>query len=183
MRLYKNCAESVQELAIFRNALFLGAAVPFRFSYRKLGALRQAGMVQVKEQSSDLVTNRAEKKRILLVDDHLGARQRLTEVLRRAFEAPELHPVSTLAEARQQFANYSFDIIVLDLSLPDGAGDTFLEEIMSRDPNAYVVIATIHDESEHLIRALENGAKGYLLKEQSIEEQRERKLARPRPPP
>lgn len=109
-------------------------------------------------------------KRILLVDDHVGARQRLTEVLRRAFDSPELSPVSTLAEARAQLKSHVFDIIVLDLSLPDGSGDAFLQEILAHDPSAYVVIATIHDESEHLVRALENGAKGYLLKEQSIEE-------------
>lgn len=107
-------------------------------------------------------------KEVLLVDDHVGARHRLTEVLERAFEGVNVHPVSTLAEARVKIADCRFDLIVLDLSLPDGAGDDFLSEILTEDPNAYIVIATIHDESERLVRALENGAKGYLLKEQSI---------------
>lgn len=109
-------------------------------------------------------------KEVLLIDDHVGARHRLTEVLERAFEGVSIHPVSTLAEARVKIERNRFDLIVLDLSLPDGAGDDFLNEILAKDASAYIVIATIHDESERLVRALENGAKGYLLKEQSIQE-------------
>ena len=109
-------------------------------------------------------------RRILLIEDHNGARQRLTEVLSRAFEVVDTQSATTLASARLLLRQGPFDLIVLDLNLPDGSGEDFLAEILARDPDAYVVIATIHDEGARLASALANGAKGYLLKDRSIEE-------------
>ena len=107
---------------------------------------------------------------ILLIEDHEGARHRLTEVLNRAFVSPEIVAASTLSAARPIIAKRAFDLIVLDLSLPDGSGEDFLLEIFAIHPKAYVVIASIHDEGVHLAGALANGAQGYLLKDRSIEE-------------
>jgi DNA-binding NarL/FixJ family response regulator len=107
---------------------------------------------------------------ILLIEDHEGARHRLTEVLNRAFVSPEIVTASTLSAARGFISKRGFDLIVLDLSLPDGSGEDFLLEIFALHPKAYVVIASIHDESVHLAGALANGAQGYLLKDRSIEE-------------
>jgi DNA-binding NarL/FixJ family response regulator len=107
---------------------------------------------------------------ILLIEDHEGARHRLTEVLKRAFVEPEIVATSTLRAARPLISQRAFDLIVLDLSLPDGSGEDFLMEIFAIHEKAYVVIATIHDEGDRLSRALANGAQGYLLKDRSIEE-------------
>ncbi len=109
-------------------------------------------------------------RRVLLIEDHEGARQRLTEVLSRAYEEVDISIASTLASARMFLPEGPYDLVVLDLNLPDGSGEDFLLEILSHHPEAYVIIATIHDEGSRLATALANGAKGYLLKERSIEE-------------
>ncbi|MCP4818221.1 MAG: response regulator transcription factor, partial [Shimia sp.] len=109
-------------------------------------------------------------RRVLLIEDHEGARQRLTEVLSRAYEEVEISTASTLASARLLLPEGPYDLTVLDLNLPDGSGEEFLLEILSQQPEAYVIIATIHDEGTRLATALANGAKGYLLKDRSIEE-------------
>jgi len=107
---------------------------------------------------------------ILLIEDHEGARQSLTEVLNRAFTSPLISAASTLRAAREYITQNNYDLIVLDLSLPDGAGEDFLLEIFAANENAHVVIASIHNDDEHMASALANGAQGYVLKDRSIEE-------------
>ena len=108
-------------------------------------------------------------QRILIVEDHLDARQAMEKIVRNAFGVALVDSASTLQRAREMLSKDSYDLIVLDLGLPDGKGEDFILEISNVQPNAYVVISTIHDESDRLLSALENGAKGYLLKEQSAE--------------
>ncbi|KEJ88515.1 response regulator [Sulfitobacter donghicola] len=108
-------------------------------------------------------------KTVLIIEDHAGARQQITQVVDEAFSDPVIDGVATLSAARRHLDARLYDLVVLDLNLPDGSGDEFIVEILQTQPNAYVVISTIHDESSRLIKALENGAKGYLLKEQPKE--------------
>ncbi|MEP1768731.1 MAG: response regulator transcription factor [Sulfitobacter sp.] len=108
-------------------------------------------------------------KTVLVIEDHDGARQQICKVVEKAFSDPIVDDVATLKAARTHLQMRCYDIVVLDLNLPDGSGDAFIVEILAMQPNSYVVISTIHDESSRLIKALENGAKGYLLKEQPKE--------------
>lgn len=108
-------------------------------------------------------------QKILIVEDHNDARREIRRIVGEAFEQPDIDDVATLAQARAKILAQAFDLVVLDLGLPDGNGDDFIHEILDQQPNAYVVISTIHDESDRLLAALENGAKGYLLKEQPSE--------------
>ena len=108
-------------------------------------------------------------QKILIVEDHNDARREIKRIVGEAFEHPHVDDVPTLAHARKKIAKQSYDLVVLDLGLPDGKGEDFISEILAAQPNAYIVISTIHDESERLLAALENGAKGYLLKEQPSE--------------
>lgn len=106
---------------------------------------------------------------VLIVEDHTDARQEMVKIVTRAFGHPEICDVATLGQARSKLSDRSFDLIVLDLGLPDGNGEDFIDEILDVQPNAYIVISTIHDESDRLLKALHNGAKGYLLKEQDAD--------------
>ena len=103
---------------------------------------------------------------ILIVEDHLDAGVAMNSIVSRAFAGASIDNVPTLQRAREKISENSYDLVVLDLGLPDGKGENFILEITSSQPNAYIVISTIHDESDRLLLALENGAKGYLLKEQ-----------------
>lgn len=108
-------------------------------------------------------------RNILIVDDHSGARKLMRSVVNSAFAEAEVADVSTLKAAQKHLETSGIDLLVMDLNLPDGNGDDFILNILEMQPNCYVVVSTIHDESERLVRALENGAKGYLLKEQPVE--------------
>lgn len=93
----------------------------------------------------------------------------MREIILKAFGEVEISQASTLSVAREIISKNSFDLFVLDLDLPDGKGEDFIKELNEVYGDPYIVVSTIHDESTRLLSALNNGAKGYLLKEQSKE--------------
>ena len=107
---------------------------------------------------------------VLVLEDHPETREWLTEIIRQAFVEIEIHEASSLAQARQLIDQHKFDLALIDLNLPDGNGVEIISEISKSSPDTYCVVATIFDEDNYLFPALEAGAQGYLLKEQTTEE-------------
>ena len=101
----------------------------------------------------------------LLLEDHEPTREMLRAVLRDAFPGIEVEAVSTLAQARAQTQDRTFDLALLDISLPDGSGVEVAAELNRREGAHYIVMATVMDDDESLFGALRAGAQGYLLKE------------------
>lgn len=56
------------------------------------------------------------------------------------------------------------DLVLLDISLPDGSGLDAMKSILTHCPDTKIVILTIHETDDLLLTAVRNGAKGYLLK-------------------
>ena len=108
-------------------------------------------------------------KHALIVEDLDEASERMHEILTQAFEGISVSICKTLDQARTQLALRSFDLVVIDLGLPDGSGDDLLPEIAAQSPNCVSIVATIHGDKPRVIRALEKGAQGYLLKDQDRE--------------
>ncbi len=77
---------------------------------------------------------------------------------------------SRLAEARAALAHSRFDLIVLDLGLPDGNGLTLLGELRERSDATPVLILTARDGVEERVRGLDLGADDYLAKPFSVAE-------------
>lgn len=83
--------------------------------------------------------------------------------------AAEAEPAATLRDARSwlRHCKPQDEILALvDLGLPDGNGTELIGEIVTRCPEALVVVTTIFDDEESLMNALAAGAHGYLLKDQ-----------------
>ncbi|MEC9482482.1 MAG: response regulator, partial [Halomonas sp.] len=77
---------------------------------------------------------------------------------------------SRLAEARAALAHSRFDLIVLDLGLPDGNGLALLGELRERGDATPVLILTARDGVEERVRGLDLGADDYLAKPFSVAE-------------
>jgi len=105
-------------------------------------------------------------KTALILEDHPEARRVLRETVALAIPGITTHVAPTIAEARALISGHTFDFALLDISLPDGNGIEFLNELKSRHPQAIAVMATIYADDRHLFTALRAGAQGYLLKEQ-----------------
>ncbi len=102
---------------------------------------------------------------ILLVEDNPGDACLLAEFLKEidALEFSLCH-VQTLAEATEKIRSESFDIILLDLSLPDSQGfETFckLRDVVSTMP---IILLTGYDDESLVAKALNQGAQDYLVK-------------------
>ena len=107
---------------------------------------------------------------VLILEDHPETREWLGEILNQAFTEIDLSVASSLAQARKLISEKKFDLALIDLNLPDGNGVDIIRELNQKSPDTYCVVATIFDDDDYLFPALEAGAQGYLLKEQTTEE-------------
>jgi DNA-binding NarL/FixJ family response regulator len=107
---------------------------------------------------------------VLVLEDHPETREWLTAIIRQAFVEVEIFEASSLAQARIIINANQLDLALIDLNLPDGNGVEIISEISKNSPDTYCVVATIFDDDNYLFPALEAGAQGYLLKEQTTDE-------------
>lgn len=107
-------------------------------------------------------------KRILLVEDVASCRIWLRDILRAAFDSPDITEACNLRAAMAALQE-TFDLVLLDLYLPDGDGLDFLRQLRARDDHTLCVVTTAFGDDGHIVGALACGADGYLLKDQSPE--------------
>lgn len=105
---------------------------------------------------------------VLIVEDHEQMSQWLTEVVNEVFPEARVFSATTLSQARTLIQEEQFGLGLIDIGLPDGDGTDLIHELAAPPQHdCYCVITTIYDDDKHLLAALEAGAKGYLLKDQS----------------
>ncbi len=102
------------------------------------------------------------KTKILLVEDELNLGRGLK--MNFDFDGHETEWVTTIADARKAYAAQSFDLIVLDLMLPDGSGLTFLTEVKSRNNKQPVMLLTAKAGDDDRVVGLAYGADDYVTK-------------------
>ncbi len=105
------------------------------------------------------------KKRIFIVDDHPMVCAGLAGEIAREPDLTLCGQAHTLAEALRQMAACPPDVAVVDLSLPDGSGLELIKDLLARHPALVVLVLSLHDDLEHLDRALRAGARGYVSKD------------------
>ena len=109
--------------------------------------------------------------KILLVEDNPGdarlTRELLSEVRNIRFE---LIHVESLKAALDQVGRESFDVVLLDLSLPDAQGLTTVERLRNGAPRMPVVVLSGLDDETRAIEAVQSGAQDYLVKGQGTGE-------------
>jgi DNA-binding NarL/FixJ family response regulator len=108
--------------------------------------------------------------RILVVDDHALVRRGLIEILEGLPEGAQFGEAGTAADALSLALGERWDIVLLDLGLPDQHGLDVLRELHTARPRLPVLILTMFPEDQLALRLLEMGASGYLTKESAPEE-------------
>ena len=103
--------------------------------------------------------------RILIAEDHSVVREGLASVLDFERDMTVVGHAKDGLEAVTQFRELKPDIVLMDLAMPklDGVGAS--AAIRKESPDARILVLTTYDGDENVFRALENGAKGYLLKD------------------
>lgn len=102
---------------------------------------------------------------VLLVDDHSLIREGLAALISREPSLVVCASVKTLKEARTVLSSQTPDLLVTDLSLPDGSGLEFVKDVRTQFPKLPIIVLSMHDEMLYAERALHAGANAYLMKE------------------
>ena len=106
---------------------------------------------------------------ILLVEDHAGFAKALLNMLG---QQPNLNVVAvaeTAEQALEQLQERKVDLVLVDFSLPDMSGVNLLERLHIQYPDLHCAILSGHLLPQHARRALEVGARGYLVKDDPAE--------------
>ncbi len=102
--------------------------------------------------------------RILVVDDHTVVRQGLVALLNTVPDLEVIAEASDGQEAVEAHRKYKPDVTLMDLRLPKLPGAEAISVIRQESPGARIIVLTTFDGDEDIFRALQAGAKGYLLK-------------------
>jgi two-component system NarL family response regulator len=107
------------------------------------------------------------KIRLLVVDDHFTVRMGLTASINMESDMEVVAEASTFQQALKEYRQNQPDIVTLDLRLPGRGGVEILKALVSEFPGARVIIFSSYSGEENIHRALQAGARAYLLKSDS----------------
>ena len=110
------------------------------------------------------------KIRVLIVDDQNSVRQRLKLLLEPEADLEVVGIAEDGAIAIKQVESLQPDVVLIDLEMPEMNGVKATKIISKRFPDCRILVLSSHDTSEYIDRAMDAGAKGYLLKSTPAEE-------------
>lgn len=108
--------------------------------------------------------------KILICDDHKIVRDGLKQILAQYNEAILIDEAANGREVFDLFNKVTYELLLLDISLPDRSGLDVLQEVKKKWPETYVLMLSMHPQEQYAIRALTHGASGYLTKDAAAEE-------------
>lgn len=112
------------------------------------------------------ITSTSDPLKILLVEDSKGDALLIEKALQAAMPGSyEIAQAQTIEQALQQLEKQSFDVTLLDRSLPDVEGFSGMHSIQNFAPNMPVVFLTAYKDEQIAFEAIENGAQDYLFKD------------------
>ena len=108
--------------------------------------------------------------RVLVVDDHTIVRHGLKLIME---EEPDMYvagEASCVAECIAKVGESEWDVVLLDITLPDRSGLEALKDIKAMRPALPVLILSMHPEEQYAKQARLSGASGYMTKESAAQE-------------
>jgi len=115
-------------------------------------------------QELGLLDEPASPMRVLIVDDHALFREGLVSLLGSQTDLVIVGQAGSVREAVALAEKTAPDLILMDLTLPDGTGVEATLAILAVRPEAKVIILTVHEEEESIFESIRAGAIGFLIK-------------------
>ena len=103
--------------------------------------------------------------RVLIADDHHLVRQGIKQLLAETGDIEVAAETATGAETLECVNQNTFDVVVLDISMPKQDGLEVLKQIRKNKPEVAVLILTMYSADQYAVRMFKAGASGYLTKE------------------
>ncbi|GLU32664.1 response regulator transcription factor [Trinickia caryophylli] len=101
---------------------------------------------------------------VLLVDDHAVVREGYRRLLELSGSLSVCGEAGDASEAYQRFCALAPDVVVMDVSLPGASGIEAMRRMLAREPDARILIFSVHEDLLFVRRALDAGALGYVTK-------------------
>ncbi|MCK5689664.1 response regulator transcription factor [Myxococcota bacterium] len=108
--------------------------------------------------------------KVLLADDHVIFRQGLRAVLDREDDIQVMGEAANGDELLSLLEEIKVDVVILDLEMPVKSGFAALSEIHEKYPDLAVLVLSFYSEEQYALRAIKNGASGYLCKTLLVED-------------
>jgi len=104
------------------------------------------------------------KIRVLIADDHALVRAGIRALVEKIEGVVVVGEAGKGSEALELVEEHRPDLMLLDLTMPDGGGFEVLAHVRKQFPEIRAIVLTVHEAGEYAIRALREGAAGFLLK-------------------
>ena len=108
--------------------------------------------------------------RLLLADDHRMFRQGLREMIERKTDWEVVGEAATGREALELVEQLHPDIVLLDIQMPEMNGVAVAQRLAQSHPDVKIIMLTMYREDQHLVEAIQAGARAYLLKDADAQE-------------
>jgi len=108
--------------------------------------------------------------KVLVVDDHPLIREGIRQILAKINDIILEDEASNTSECKRKLRDKTYDVILLDLSLPGESGLELLKELNKKYKDIKIIILSIHTEIDIIKRCFKLGVSGYITKEAAPEE-------------
>jgi len=108
--------------------------------------------------------------KVMLADDHVLMREGIKHLLEYDGSIEVIQEANDGIECLEILKDVTPDILLLDINMPDMNGIEVLEELKKTNNPLKVLILTVHSEVEYLVKAIDIGANGYILKDSGSSE-------------
>jgi len=117
--------------------------------------------------------------RIVIADDHAIVREGLKRIVSSVNDMDVTGEAANSTEVMQRVRELTFDLLMLDLSMPGRSGMELIKQVRAEKPKLRILVLSMHQELQYAVRAIKSGASGYLTKESAPDqlEQAIRKIA------
>jgi two-component system, NarL family, invasion response regulator UvrY len=108
--------------------------------------------------------------KILIADDHAIVREGLKQYVKTLDEVSLIDEAVEGNEAWTKIKNCTYDLVILDVSMPGMSGLDVLRKMKEKNMQSRVLILSVHPQEQYAIQAFKMGASGYLTKDSAFEE-------------
>jgi two-component system invasion response regulator UvrY len=105
--------------------------------------------------------------KILVADDHAIVREGLKQIIAEVPDMVIAGEASTAQETLEKVLKESYDLVLLDITMPDASGLDILKDLKSQRPSVKILVISMHPEERYAVRVLRAGALGYVTKDKA----------------
>ncbi|MBA2413730.1 MAG: response regulator transcription factor, partial [Burkholderiaceae bacterium] len=102
---------------------------------------------------------------VIIVEDEPEFRRRFVQIVENEPTMKLAGAASNKREAQAIIDRESFDVMLIDLGLPDGSGIDLIRQVSQKKPDVDIMVVTVFGDEQHVVSSIEAGATGYILKD------------------